>query len=98
MSWLSKDKHHSWKFLGSNGEIVLDDVAERKLMLTQSGKIIYPEYGSELPLTKELEAFVTSIRTGVLSGPGIDDGLAVVRAIAKAEESIEKGMLRTFKY
>lgn len=77
---------------GTQGNINVDDV-EQKITLQVGAEVSYPTYPRERSLTRELAAFIETVRTGhVPPGATADDGLAIVRAIAKAEESSVRGV------
>ena len=69
--------------------LVFDDKSERQLTLYgQHGSITYPAYSNELPLTVEMREFLKAVQAGKSDPTHIRKGIAVVRAIAAAEESI----------
>lgn len=87
VSWLSPQKRHGMTIVCSDDSINFDDTTPQKLSLTNSQGIVYPTYGEELPLTREMRAFVEVIRTGRLDPPQLKREVAIVQAIAAAEES-----------
>jgi predicted dehydrogenase len=86
-SWISPLKRHCITLVGENSSLTFDDTAERKLSLRNSRGASYPAYGEELPLTRELRAFIGVLRAGKLDTLRLDSEIAIVRAIAAAEES-----------
>jgi len=69
--------------------LILDDKSERRLTLyDRDGSITYPAFSDELPLTAEMREFLKAVQTGKSDPTHIPKGMAVVRAIAAAEESI----------
>jgi hypothetical protein len=55
------------------------------------GKLCNPCYENELPLTRELRAFLDLIRSRSTDSSHTALGIAIVRAIDRAEESIRNG-------
>lgn len=74
---------------GTDATLVFDDVAERKLAVHHGSEAAYPPYDPMPPLEAELRAFIASVRTGTRMGPDAEDGLAIVRMIAAAEEAAQ---------
>lgn len=91
VSWLSSHRRHGMTILGSDNSLIFDDTAHDKLVLRSSKGTSYPEYGSALPLTSELEAFIALMRNGKLDANQLERDLAIVRTIAAAEESARNG-------
>ena len=87
VSWVSPLKRHRMTIVGEDKSLVLDDTAERKLSLRDSRGMSYPPYSDELPLTRELRAFIGLLRAGGLDPIQLESEVAIVRAIAAAEES-----------
>jgi predicted dehydrogenase len=87
VSWISPLKRHRMAIVGENSSLTFDDTAQRKLSLRNSRGTSYPAYGEELPLTRELRAFICLLRAGRLDTPQLDSEVGIVRAIAAAEES-----------
>lgn len=87
VSWLSPQKRHGMTIVGSDSSINFDDTAQHKLSLSNSQGISYPTYGDELPLTREIRAFVGLLRSGRLDASQLEREVAIVQAIAAAEES-----------
>ncbi len=88
-SWLSPMRRHQLTIVAERGSLVFDDKAEKKLAVhDNAGKISYPDYRNELPLTLEMRSFVDAVRHGSLDSSQITLGLAVARAIAAAERSM----------
>ena len=92
VSWLWSHKRNGMTILGSDNSLIFDDTAHKKVALRSSAGTSYPGYSSDpLPLTSELQAFVTLIRNGKLDAHQLDRDVAIVRAIAAAEESAGNG-------
>lgn len=103
-SWLSPEKRKRFTIVGARDTIVFDDTAPRKIVHFQGlgptvrGRTIirreptlaYPPYSSELPLRRELEAFLRCIRTGRAPLSDLAQGLATVRILDAAERSLKK--------
>jgi predicted dehydrogenase len=87
VSWISPVKRHRITILGNDNSLTFDDSAKRKLLLRNSRGTSYPAYGEELPLTRELRAFIGVLRAGRLDTTQLEGEVAIVRAIAAAEES-----------
>jgi predicted dehydrogenase len=87
VSWVSPLKRNSLTIVGQDGSLTFDDTAERKLSLRNSRGTSYPAYGEELPLTRELHAFIGVLRAGQVDTVQLESEVAIVRAIAAAEES-----------
>ncbi|OBG62541.1 MULTISPECIES: Gfo/Idh/MocA family protein [unclassified Mycobacterium] len=86
-SWMSPRKRHRMTILGKEGSLTFDDTAVRKLWVSACGRTSFPEYGGELPLTRELGAFIDALRAGKPDAAQLETEVAIVRAIAAAEES-----------
>ncbi|ORV55546.1 hypothetical protein AWC06_03865 [Mycobacterium fragae] len=87
VSWISPVKRHRMTIVGEDNSLNFDDSAERKLLLRNSRGTSYPAYSEELPLTRELRAFIDVMRAGRLDTTQLESEVAIVRAIAAAEES-----------
>ena len=89
MSWLSPVRRQSMTITGERGVIIFDDKAERKLVVhDEAGIASYPDYDRELPLTRELRAFLEVVRDGSTDPSHLRLGIAVAKAIEAAEQSI----------
>ncbi|WP_197508799.1 Gfo/Idh/MocA family protein [Mycobacterium sp. 1081908.1] len=86
-SWISPVKRHRMTIVGAQNALTFDDTADRKLSLHDSGGTSHPAYGEEPPLTGELRAFIGALGAGTLDTTGLESEVAIVRAIAAAEES-----------
>jgi predicted dehydrogenase len=86
-SWISPQKRHRMTLVGENDALIFDDTADRKLSLHNSRGTSYPVYGEELPLTRELRAFIDVLRAGRPDTIQLESEVAIVRAVAAAEES-----------
>jgi predicted dehydrogenase len=87
VSWISPVKRHRMTIVGEDNWLTFDDSAERKLSLRNSRGTSYPAYAEDLPLTRELRAFIRVLRAGRLDTTQLESEIAIVRAIAAAEES-----------
>lgn len=88
MNWRSPEKKTSLTLFGEKGSLVLNDVApERKLSLYIDGVISYPSYDTTLPLTREVEHFLSAIHEGRTSDPSLEVGVRIVENIERAESS-----------
>lgn len=105
-SKISPEKRRKFTAIGSKNSVVYDDtLQEHKVALysghwpTVSKKLVkenqpilsYPEYENASPLTKELEAFISMVKTGKKPKADIESGLAVVKILEAAEKSILAG-------
>ncbi len=91
-SWLSSYRQKRLMVVCDSGTLVFDDRAERKLALHDAkANVSFPAYSHELPLTRELERFANAVRTGKHDSSQLEAGVSVVRMIAAAERSIERG-------
>jgi predicted dehydrogenase len=86
-SWVSPLKRFRMTIVGENESLTFDDNAERKLSLRNPRGTSYPAYDEELPLTRELREFIGTLRTRSLDTPQLERDVAIVQAIAAAEES-----------
>lgn len=87
VSWVSPLKRNCLTIVGEESSLTFDDTAERKLSLHNSRGTSYPAYSEELPLTRELRAFIGAVRAAQLDTTQLESEVAIVRAIAAAEES-----------
>jgi predicted dehydrogenase len=91
-SWNSPATQKKMTAVGEDATLVFDDNAELKLVLhDKRGEIAHPPYGSELPLTRELRAFLDTLRSADANRHQLATAVAIVRAIAAAEESMDRG-------
>ena len=89
MSWLSPSRRRRTIFVCEKATLIFDDKATRRLALQNAeGVVSYPPYDEELPLTRELHAFVRMIDTGKADSSHLDIGVSVVRSIVAAEKSL----------
>jgi predicted dehydrogenase len=89
MSWLSPVRRNQLTIVAERGILVFDDRVERKLSLhDRRGTISYPDYQSELPLTREMHCFLDRVRDGPSDRLDVELGFAVTKAIAATEGSI----------
>jgi predicted dehydrogenase len=92
ISWLSPMPLRRTTFVCEMGTLVFDDKAEQQLALYNTqGVISYPAYPHELPLRRELGAFLQAVRLGRTDASHIEMGTIIVRSIAAAEESMGLG-------
>lgn len=87
VSWLSLHKRHGMTIVGSDNSLIFDDTAQKKLALCSPEGTSFPAYDAELPLTSELQAFIALLRNGNADTSSLEWDVAIVRAIAAAEES-----------
>jgi predicted dehydrogenase len=89
ISWLCPAPRRTMSIVGEKQTLIFDDRADRRLAVhDKRGGITYPAYSDELPLTREMGAFLNAVRFDKFDPAQIEIGVAVVRAIAAAEESI----------
>lgn len=92
ISWLSPVKCKRTTIACEKATLVFDDKAERRLALYGKGdEPTYPPYSDELPLTRELGAFLEGIRSGKADTSHVETGASIVWSIAAAEQSIDLG-------
>ncbi|OGG58887.1 hypothetical protein A2765_00715 [Candidatus Kaiserbacteria bacterium RIFCSPHIGHO2_01_FULL_56_24] len=106
VNWLSPEKRTRLAIIGERSTLVYyDSKPEQKLELyegfgplvegarltPQTPSISYPAYESGQPLERELRAFVGAIAQGSRDRSELAFGARIVRLIAAAHESIEKG-------
>jgi len=92
ISWLSPVRRKRLTIVCDKTTLIFDDKAEQRLALYgKLGKLTYPTYSDELPLTRELEAFLQTVRLGRAEASQIEIGAGIIRAIVAAEESINLG-------
>ena len=91
-SSLSPQKRSRLTMVGEKRTVVYDDILpEQKVTLYENGGATNPPYTPAQPLTRELEAFITTIQKKSKPSAGILEGLAVVRVLEAAERSIRAG-------
>jgi predicted dehydrogenase len=91
-SWKSPAAQKKMTAVGAHATLVFDDTAERKLALYEKrGATAHPPYGNELPLTRELRAFLDALSSAGAARHQLASAVAIVRAIAAAEESMDRG-------
>jgi predicted dehydrogenase len=89
ISWLSPAQRRTLSIVGERQTLIFDDKADRRLAVhDKQGRVSYPTYSEELPLTREMGAFLNAVRSDEFDFTQVDIGVAVVRAIAAAEESV----------
>jgi UDP-N-acetylglucosamine 3-dehydrogenase len=92
VSWLSPIRSQRLTITAERGTLIFDDKAKRKLVLYDlDGNTSYPGYDDELPLTRELRAFLKFARSECSDQSHVALGTSIARTIAAAEESIVKG-------
>jgi predicted dehydrogenase len=92
VSWHAPLPRQQMTISAERGTLVFDDKADRKLALHgEGGAVSYPAYGDELPLTREMNAFLDMIRAGKSGGSHIDAGVTITRMIAAADVSVARG-------
>ena len=91
-SWHSPAAQKKMTAIGADATLIFDDNAERKLALyDKRGETSHPPYAGELPLTRELRAFLDAVRSADANRHHLASAVAIVRAIAAAEESMSLG-------
>ncbi len=86
-SWLSPDPAFRITATGTKGRLIFDDKAAQKVTLIRDGNSVALSYDPELPLTRELRAFVELIR-GVRDNPSpLDAAEEVLRSLDAIERS-----------
>jgi predicted dehydrogenase len=92
MSWLSPARRRQVTIVGELATLIFDDKAPRQLSLHFHGREpVFPAHSGKLPLTCELEAFLTLISSGQADHSQIETGIVVARTIEAAERSISDG-------
>ncbi len=92
VSWLSDVRRRRLVIVCAEGTLVFDDLTEQKLALhRREGESSFPAYAAELPLTRELAAFIEAVRSGKHDDAHTRTGTNIVRAIAAAEKSTALG-------
>jgi predicted dehydrogenase len=92
ISWLSHVRRKQMTVVCEKGTLVFDDKAERRLALYgKQGELSHPAYSDDLPLTREMGAFLQAVRSGRTDTSHIEMGVGIVRAIAAAEKSMGLG-------
>lgn len=92
ISWRSQVQRRHITIACADATLVLDDLSDRRIALhDKDGRITYPPYASDLPLTRELAAFASAIRSGEPDPRQVQFGVSIACAIAAAEESILLG-------
>lgn len=86
-SWLSPDPAFRITATGTKGRLIFDDKAAQKVTFIRDGNSVALSYDPELPLTRELRAFVELIR-GVRDNPSpLDAAEDVLRNLDAIERS-----------
>lgn len=104
VSWLLPQKKKKITVVTDSDSVVFDDVAEEKLsvftdiapqlspdsssLIWREGILTHPAYESGMPLTEEIKAFLTNIRTGEKPLTDVEQGIQTVKILEAAEESI----------
>jgi predicted dehydrogenase len=89
ISWLSPVQRRTISIFGEKLTLIFDDKADRQLALhDKQGGTSYPAYSDDLPLTREMGAFLEVVRSGKFNITQVEASVAIARAIAAAEESI----------
>lgn len=90
-SWVSPEPAFRIIATGTKGRLILDDKAAQKVTLMRDGDSVALAYDPELPLTRELRAFVDLIR-GVRDNPSpLDAAEDVLRSLDAIERSAVAG-------
>jgi predicted dehydrogenase len=91
ISWLSPEPRRQMTIFAEHGTLVFDDRAAHKVVFHgKNGSTSYPAHESELPLTRELRAFLNLVRARSTDPSHVALGVAVAAAIEAAEQSIKK--------
>ncbi|MHB1218741.1 MAG: Gfo/Idh/MocA family protein [Alphaproteobacteria bacterium] len=92
MSWHSPVRTRRVTIVCDKGVVVFDDKAEARLAVHgRDGGVTHPLYSPEPPLTCQIKAFLEAVHSRKLEAPHIETGMAIARAIAAVEHSIEAG-------
>lgn len=92
ISWFAPTRRKLVTVACEDGTLIFDDKAPQRLKLHgKTGQVSYPGYSDEPPLTRELGAFLQTVRSRLADFSHIEMGTSIVRAIAAAEESISMG-------
>jgi len=89
--WRSKAARMEITCECEGGIIKFDDKAPMKVSVTQSTRILFPEYDPEMPLLLELQAFVGVLRGEHANPCGLDQAGYVTAVIESLHRSIEIG-------
>ena len=98
VSWLHPFKEHRFVIIGSEGMIHFDDTSKNKPLIfydkkiefynsipsPHSGKTELIEYGNELPLTNELEYFISNLNSKKIEISNGDSAVEVIRILEAA--------------
>ena len=104
VSWLHPFKEHRFVIIGSEGMIHFDDTSKNKPLVfydkkidlnnaipsPYSGEMEFIEYGSDLPLTKQLEYFISNLYSKKLDVANCDSAVEVIRILELATKSLSK--------
>jgi predicted dehydrogenase len=89
VSWLSPVPKRRLTVVCQEATLVFDDKAQQRLLIRgEDGTTSAPDYSQDLPLTIEMHAFLEAIRSGRAEMAQCDLGVAIVRTIAAAEQSM----------
>jgi predicted dehydrogenase len=89
VSWRSPVARSRLRVTGDAGALEFDDKAAHKLVFhDRAGAAQHLAHAADLPLTRELAAFLQLVRTRSQDRTELELGLAIVRAIAAAEKSV----------
>lgn len=92
LGWLSPVKKRNIVVVGEKGSLVFDDTQAKKLIHIVASEdkkeVFYPKYSGELPLTAQVLEFIDSIDNKRKPKTDIDAGVAVIKVIEEAENSI----------
>ncbi|QQG37889.1 MAG: Gfo/Idh/MocA family oxidoreductase [Candidatus Kaiserbacteria bacterium] len=89
VSWESRISRRVLTFTGTEGTLIFDDRAEKKLALFEAGVVSYPAYDKEPPLAREMRVFVDAVGRKENDATSLKVGVRIVELIAAAEESAE---------
>ena len=102
VSWLHPFKEHRFVVVGSNGMLHFEDSAENKPLLyydkkaefinsvpsPSSGEIKNIEYSNILPLTAELEYFISHLNSKNVEKAGADSAVEVMRVLENSSKDL----------
>jgi predicted dehydrogenase len=91
VSWYSSLRRRRLAVTCAEGTVVFDDTTAPKLAVHHSrGELVHPACSDALPLTREMEAFLQTVRTGRADASHVQLSIGIVRAIEAAEKSIAR--------
>jgi predicted dehydrogenase len=91
VGWRAPKRIQEFTVIGEHGSLAFNDRSERKLIHQMDGRVVFPDYDPEPPLTRELSAFIAAIRAGSRDFGHLRLGSRIVAAIEAAEVSMARG-------